>query len=232
MEFVLNPDQPLIEGMQKLQAGVQCAYNFAVEGDIAEFGTMTGRTAVLLAHAISMCDKLYPYHVMRELAGKQKDLWLFDSFRGLPDASKTSVDKDAIHVRSQIGGAGNLRGLSSAELLQACARALAPSRIRIYEGWYADTVKTIPDGAKFALIHLDCDLYSSTVDVLHPLFSRRMISEGAAIFFDDYDTNRASPDFGQRRAWKECVGRYDIEFSDHGEYGFGSHKFIVHSYRV
>ena len=58
-----------------------------------------------------------------------------------------------------------------------------------------------------------------------------MISEGAAIFFDDWDTNRSSPQFGQRRAWKELVARYRIDYSDHGEYGLGAHKFIVHSYR-
>lgn len=230
MNFNLDPDRCRVNLLEKLMIGVQSAYGFGVEGDIAEFGTMSGMTAMLLANAIAMCDKLYPHHIQREL-GRTKDLYLFDSFQGLPDVSNVAVDKDAIHVRSQIWGTGALRGMSSAQLFQECAKVLPAARIKIYEGWYANTVKTIPDGVSFALLHVDCDLYSSTVDVLNPLFSRKMVSEGAAIFFDDWDTNRASPNFGQRLAWKELVARYTIEYSDHGEYGLGAHKFIVHSYQ-
>lgn len=230
MKYQCDPEYVHMERLNKLMVGVQSTYAFGVEGDIAEFGTASGMTAMLLAHAINMCDRLYAPHVHMEL-GRMKDLWLFDSFRGLPDVSTVAVDKDALHVRSQIWAAGNLVGMSRDKLVDACAMALAISRIRTYEGWYSDTVKTIPDNTKFALLHVDCDLYSSTVDVLHPLFSRNMVAEGGAIFFDDWDANRASPDFGQRRAWQECVGKYSIRYSDHGEYGLGGHKFIVHSYR-
>jgi O-methyltransferase len=230
MNFSLNPDHCRVECLEKLMVGVQCAYNFAIAGEIAEFGTATGLTATLLAHAIAMSDRLYGHHVQLEL-GRPKDLYLFDSFQGFPDVSKQEVDKDAIHVKSQIWGVGNCRGLSRDQLFQQCAAILPPERIRMYEGWYADTMKTVPDGTTFALLHLDCDLYSSTMDVLGPLLSRKMLSEGALIFFDDWDTNRASRRFGQRRAWKECVEKYNMEYSDHGEYGFGGHKFILHDYR-
>lgn len=230
MHFALDRDLCRAQRLEKLMVGVQYVYSSGVAGDVAEFGTMTGTTAMLFAHTINMCDQQYAEHGQMEL-GKTKDLWLFDSFRGLPDASAVAVDKDAIHVRSQIWGAGKLTGMSRDQLFESCAKILAPSRLRIYEGWYADTVKTVPDGAKFALLHLDCDLYSSTVDVLHPLFSRNMVAEGGALVFDDWDTIRASPDFGQRRAWRECVRKFDIQYSDHGEYGLCSHKFIVHRYR-
>jgi hypothetical protein len=230
MNFTLNPDHCNIERLQKLMVGVQYVYGFGVEGDVAEFGTFTGASAMLLAHAIVMSDHLYPRQVTAEL-GRAKDLHLFDSFQGLPDVSDVAVDRDSLHVRSRIWASGQCRGMPRDQLFHECAKVLPAHRIKIYEGWYADTMKTIPDGTKFALVHVDCDLYSSTIDVLHPLFSRQIVSEGAAIFFDDWDTNRASPRFGQRRAWKECVERYAIESSDHGEYGLGAHKFIVHRYR-
>ena len=38
------------------------------------------------------------------------------------------------------------------------------------------------------------------------------------------------PDFGERRAWKEVVEKYKIQYSDQGPYGFASHRFIVHAY--
>jgi hypothetical protein len=78
-------------------------------------------------------------------------------------------------------------------------------------------------------VHLDCDLYSSTAEVLEYLFVHRHVAEGSVVFFDDWNCNRASPQMGQRRAWREAVERHRIEFSDCGEYAVLGHKFIVHA---
>jgi hypothetical protein len=58
-----------------------------------------------------------------------------------------------------------------------------------------------------------------------------MVSPGAVIHFDDWDCNRADPGLGERRAWSEAVSKFGIEYSDCGQYGWGSRKVIVHSYR-
>jgi len=92
--------------------------------------------------------------------------------------------------------------------------------------------KSVPDRTRFALIHVDCDLYQSTLDVLVHVFSRGMVSEGAALFFDDWNCNRASRVLGEQRAWAEVVERFRIEYSDSGEYGITGRKFLVHAYRA
>jgi hypothetical protein len=80
------------------------------------------------------------------------------------------------------------------------------------------------------MVHLDCDLYQSAIEVLEYCFSNNMFSDGAIIFFDDWNCNRASPSYGERKAWAEVVDKFSVEFSDGGDYSWGGHKFIVHSY--
>ena len=69
------------------------------------------------------------------------------------------------------------------------------------------------------------------MDVLDFCFSHQKVSQGAAIHFDDWDCNRADPHWGERRAWSEIVAKFEMDFSDCGQYGWGSRKFLVHSYR-
>jgi hypothetical protein len=199
-----------------------------VEGDIAEFGTMSGMTAQVLANAVHMSDANWGYAV--KAAGfPPKVLHLFDSFVGIPQSTE-APDMESPHVQSGVWSPGACRGLSATQLEQLCTAILPKERIRIHEGWYADTVPRLPEGTKFGCLHIDCDLYISTMDVLVPLFQRRMISSGAILFFDDWNCNRASPDYGERKAWAECVERFGVRYSDEGSYGVVSHKFIVHAY--
>jgi hypothetical protein len=104
-----------------------------------------------------------------------------------------------------------------------------PDRVRVFEGWFRDTLPTTPD-LPYGLIHIDSDLYVSAMDVLDFLFSHRRVAEGALIFFDDWNCNRGSLEFGERKAWREIVDKYNVVYSDEGAYALFSHKFIVHSY--
>src|SRR5204863_5482943 len=107
---------------------------------------------------------------------------------------------------------------------------LKSGEVRIAKGWFKDTVPQIPASTRFALVHIDGDLYESAYDVLDGLLSRGMITDGASLYFDDWDCNTADPMLGERRAWAEMVEKYKIRFSDMGAYGMACHRFIVHSY--
>jgi len=116
--------------------------------------------------------------------------------------------------------------------LRAVVEGIIPSdRVEINEGWFADTVKLLPDDTRFALIHFDGDLYQSTMDALVPCFERGFISKGAVLCFDDWNCNEADPEYGERRAWTDLVARFNIVASHGGDYSIQSSKFIVHSYR-
>jgi hypothetical protein len=91
----------------------------------------------------------------------------FDSFEGLP--GDWSGTKEA-------AGAFNLRG----KLPQV------PANAKLHVGWFD---KTLPpflaaEAGSCALIHVDCDIYSSTVTIFEQLRSR--IVPGTVIVFDEY----------------------------------------------
>jgi hypothetical protein len=197
---------------------MEYVWGAAVEGHVVEFGTMTGRTANVLAAAMASFRF-------------KGELHLFDSFEGLPEAT-SQRDKDSFHVKDGVWSAGTLQGISPSALRAKCRRYLADDRIIIHEGWFKDTIKHLPEGKKFGLIHVDGDLYQSTIDALDPMFGRRMVSEGAALLFDDWNCNRASNQLGERRAWQELVQKYQVEFSDGGDYGWAGHRFTIHRYEV
>ncbi len=196
--------------------GVQYVVGAAVEGDIAEFGTHSGRTARM----ISMAMKYYQ---------TEKQLHLFDSFEGMPD-TRNPVDLDNAHVKSGVWGKGELRGISPEELRNGCAKFIKPEAIMIYKGWFSETLANIPNRTRFGMIHVDSDLYSSAFEVLDYLFKTRAVSEGALVFFDDWNCNRASNNHGERKAWKEIIDLYTVSCEDMGGYGWAARKFVVHSY--
>ena len=215
---------------EALAQGVAAIYGCDVIGDVGEFGTMSGRTAAALAQSIASCDKSLGFAV-RIYKHPPKKLVLFDSFVGLPEVEKDSVDGQSPHVVDGVWSPGTCRGLSAKELDTLISSHLAPDRFEIHPGWFSDTVPALDADRRFALIHIDSDLYQSAIDVLRSLFSRGMVSRGAYIFFDDWNCNRADPQLGERRAWRECVEEYGIEYSDMGAYGIFGWRFVAHSYR-
>lgn len=204
-------------------SGVYYAYGMEVEGDIAEFGTMTGRTAVAMATAQKILMERYAHSPI-----KRKKLWFLDSFVGLPEV-ENDVDSNSPHVKSQIWGPGTCKGLSFEEFSNLIAQIISKEEFEVLEGWYSDTAASLTK-EKFALVHVDCDLYESTMDALVPLFQNGCISEGCLFLFDDWNCNHASNDFGERKAWEELTKEFNIEASDEGNYSIASKKFIIHNY--
>src|SRR5262245_55417515 len=215
---------------EALTQGVQYVCNNAVEGDIAEFGTASGFSSLTIARAMAFYQGMYAGFLRTHGQAERKQLHLFDSFQGLPDPDHP-VDLESTNVKSGRWQQGTFTGLSAQELGALCASAYDQDRLRIIPGWFKDSLPSIPPRTRFAMVHLDCDLYSSTAEVLEHLFSRRHVAEGAMLFFDDWNCNRSSPQMGQRRAWREAVERFGVECSDCGGYGVLSHKFIIHGYK-
>ena len=210
-----------IEVYKKLAFGVEGVCENGVEGDVAEFGTGSGSTARVMACAISEFD--------RGQNGALRKLHLFDSFQGLPDA-EAETDQESPLVKSGVWGKGSCIGASKNQLMKFCAKFLSEERVVIYDGWFKDTLPQIPQGTKFAMINIDCDLYQSAIEVLDYIFSQGFVQEGTYIFFDDWNCNRASSAFGERRAWSEVEEKFAITYTDCGEYGRDGRKFIIHSY--
>jgi len=205
---------PLIA--EALALAVEYVRGARMEGDIAEFGSH-GRTSGII------CRTVKNFRM-------KKSVHLFDSFEGLPTSTQ-EADFNSPLVKNQLWGQGASRsGLTPQRLQIMMERFLPAEQIRIFPGWYKDTLSTIPEGTVYAMIHIDCDLYESTVEVLDYLFSHGMITEGCIILFDDWNSNHASPRFGERKAWRDMTEKYSVEFSDSGPYSWDGHRFHIHSY--
>lgn len=200
----------------------------SVDGDFAEFGTCTGYTASLIAYAINFYSQRLQKHEQAHNILK-RELCLFDSFEGFPEATLPE-DMNSPHVASGMWGAGTAKGLDARQLENLVQGYLPSEQINIYEGWYKDTLSTIGKDKRFAFVHMDCDLYESTIDVLRYLFSNEHVSQGAMLLFDNWYCNKASADFAERRAWLTLNDEFEINFSELGMYACVGHRLIIHSY--
>jgi len=91
----------------------------------------------------------------------------FDSFEGLPgDWSGTKEAKGAFDLKGRL--------------------PKVPGNARLHVGWFDATLAAFlpTDPAPCALIHVDCDIYSSTVTIFTML--RERIIPGTVIVFDEY----------------------------------------------
>jgi hypothetical protein len=212
---------------RELYRGFEYVMVSAVPGHVAEFGTSSGRTAMTLAKAMAELGERYrPSDEVHGIGARK--LFLFDSFEGFPKAS-LDIDLKAPQIESGAWGPGVAKDAPPAMLREMCACHLPTDRIVISEGWYKDTMPRLDADTKFAMIHIDCDLYESTMDVLDRLFSIDAFSDGCAVYFDDWYCNRGSPDFGEQKAWADCIAKYRPRYTDWGPYATVGRRFIVHS---
>lgn len=135
--------------------------NKNIKGDIAEVGVFKGETAKII------------HHLMPE-----RMLYLFDSFSGLP-AQVIREDCDGT-VRPQTV---NFEQTSKAVVEQYIN---GNGNVEVREGIFPKTAAGLED-KKFAFVHLDADLYQSTLDGLQFFYPR--LNAGGAIIVHDYNHN-------------------------------------------
>lgn len=127
-----------------------------------------------------------------ELAARAwtRDLWLFDSFEGMPAATP----KDGESARGLARGRfdGKLEPVGGLGVDQSKVRKLLfdkfqldPKRVHIRAGWFQQTLAaTSPDIGPIAILRLDGDWYESTLACLDALYDQ--VSPGGFVILDDY----------------------------------------------
>ena len=135
-------------------------------------------------------------------------------------------------VKTKLWFKGSCRGLKEDELNRLVSALMPSAEHETVKGFYSESLPKVDFPKGLALVHLDCDLYHSTKDVLQNLFSKNIINKGSVILFDDYNCNAADPNLGQRRAWRETVEEFDIDYEDQGRYSTDSISILVHNYRA
>jgi hypothetical protein len=230
MSLQINISTELNDIAAVLARSMDYIFGARLPGDIAEFGTYWGDTSSVIAYVLVSHHKIQSAkkHIRAPLF---KKFHMFDSFQGMPDATAAP---DLIHPAVRVGAwaPGTCTGLSAEKLrTQINGFGLGPGDYAIHDGWFTDTVGALAAETKFAMLHVDCDLYQSTMDALEPLFARGMVSQGAVILFDDWNSGGANDALGERAAWRELVDRYDISFEPIGFYAAMGYRLFVKSYR-
>ncbi|MDD5449077.1 MAG: macrocin O-methyltransferase [Candidatus Omnitrophica bacterium] len=166
-----------------------------VEGDICEFGVAQGATSALLANEIR------PTH---------KNLWLFDSFKGLPKPHEKDV---LINDIFNLGTIEDYEGTMSCpvELVRVRLNEIAfpASRTKIIPGFIEEVVNnsgSLPGKVCFA--YVDFDFYSPTLATLR-LLNKRLSADGF-IIVDDYGWFSEGAKTAVDEFMSEHDGRYEL----------------------
>lgn len=127
-----------------------------IDGDIAEVGVFKGGSAKII------CE-----------AKKEKTLYLFDTFSGLPEVSE--IDDERFFK-------GRFKeSLSSLDIVKEFLSEY--KNVFFYKGIFPETSKPIAD-KRFSFVNLDVDLYKSTLDSLEFFYPR--MNKGGIIMCHDY----------------------------------------------
>lgn len=134
----------------------------------------------------------------------RRDIWGFDSFMGWP--APTKYDKSP---RNPQKGERLASWLLKEQLLERLKeRNVYYENIHIVSGFFSETLPHKYNGDKIALLHLDCDLYTSYQDALK-LFP--FLNKNGIIAFDEYKFDK----MGGKIKWPGAVRAIDEFCSEH-----------------
>ena len=139
-----------------------------IEGDVIETGVWRGGATIFMKGILKVND-----------VGDRK-VFVADSFEGLPrpDPEKYPVDKEDTHYQHSFLSV-------SEESVRDNFKAydLLDENVVFIKGFFETSLKNVPI-KKLALLRLDGDMYSSTIQVLEELYDK--VSIGGFIIIDDY----------------------------------------------
>lgn len=129
-----------------------------VEGDIAELGVYKGGTATVLAT------------IARHLG---RTAYFLDTYEGFDDADFVGVDSGFTKTFTDTS-------------LSAVRKVVGEESARFIKGYFPQTATEIPEGSRFCLVHLDCDLYAPMRSALEYFYPR--MAPGGYLIMHDYSS--------------------------------------------
>lgn len=133
----------------------------------------------------------------------------FDAFQGLPEEN---LDP---HTPWKTGDF-NLDGVINPNLLNKDGMEIIP-------GWFNQTLNKSTlkkfKNKKAGLVHIDCDIYTSTIEVLEFLVTNDLFVDGTLVVYDDWGAWKQAQlqenqeyDVAEGRAHKEICEKYGLNF--------------------
>ena len=131
---------------------------------------------------------------IRQALDESYQVFGFDSFEGLPEDWENTVC-----MKSHFNTGGAIPDITN---------------VKFFKGWFEDTIpEYLKEADTIGLLHLDCDLYSSTKTIFDSLHS--YIKRGTIIVFDEWlytQLDNKKGNLHEQRAFIEWVKKYDIRY--------------------
>lgn len=172
------------ERMYALYRSIEYIVSNQVPGAIVECGVWRGGSMMLAALRL------------KEL-GDERDLYLFDTFRGMPaPTAEDGAEAERLWRAAERESHNDWCYAPRAEVERNMLQTAPPERLHLIEGRVEDT---LPDNApdSIALLRLDTDWYDSTRHELTHLYPR--LSDHGVLILDDY---------GHWQGMREAVDEY------------------------
>lgn len=181
------------ESARYVQDHMRTVPNFACDYDLHEWVVKTQLDSDLAHSAVVMEFGVATGRTLNHFARllPHKYIHGFDSFEGLPEDWTSRMPRGFFKRNNWPKVAWNCH---------------------LYVGWFNQTIPTWKlrfVDTPILLLHVDCDLYSSTKTVLTEL--RKNIVPGTVIIFDEY-MNYPGWQNDEFRAWKEFVSENNINY--------------------
>jgi len=202
-----NLSQPRWSAKQNaLQTAIGFSVGNNVVGDYLEFGVFQGESFI---RAYKQYER--DFRVYRRMQSERQSEFLsydrryfaFDSFEGLPMVEQSALP---LHWRGE-------RAMSFAEqafLKNLYVAGVSRDSVITVPGFYEDSLTPTCYQAhhltRAAIVHVDCDLYESTVAVLD--FVTPLVVDGTVVVFDDWFYYEAHPAKGEQGAFREWMARH------------------------
>lgn len=181
-----------------------------LDGVYGEFGSHQANTFRIALNTLGNYARWGKPHIQH--------FYSFDSFEGMPEPK--GIDKQKIwRAGMNVTSEGKFKKICKSDLY----------RITTVKGFYKDVLpKHLWDPhKKIVLAYIDCDYYSSTVEVLKFLHDK--LSHGAILAFDDWNCYYGDPERGEKRAFREfqeAVVGSEVHFEPFLPISFGGMSFI------
>lgn len=144
-----------------------------VPGDLIETGVWRGGATI------------YMRALLTAYGDRDRNVWVADSFEGLPEPDTQRFPKEAAFHRGPTMQRHYKRMAATIEDVRGNFEAygLLDDRVKFLKGWFKDTLREAPV-KRLSLIRLDGDYYESTMDALMHLYDK--LAVGGFVIVDDY----------------------------------------------
>jgi len=183
-----------LKRLNNIQFCVESCIKNNIEGDLIETGVWRGGATIFMKG------------ILKAYNNKNKKVYVADSFEGLPkpDVDKYPIDTGDNHHKIQ------LLSVSKEEVEDNFkAYDLLDDNVVFIKGFFETSLKNTNIN-KLALLRIDCDMYSSTMQMLEQLYDK--VSIGGFIIVDDYaliGAKNAVDDFRKKRNITDKLQKID-----------------------